>query len=126
MFLANLRKPFLIVTCSLVLTTGAMAQKKENLFNGKDLTGWKVFGTEKWYVQDGELVCESGPDKGYGYLATTKTYKNFELSVDFKQGANGNSGVFIRSNITDGSNKNIGLQVLVSTPKHQTSGIYET
>ena len=53
MFLANLRKPFLIVTCSLVLTTGAMAQKKENLFNGKDLTGWKVFGTEKWYVQDG-------------------------------------------------------------------------
>ena len=126
MFLSNLRKPFLIAACSLALTTGAMAQKKENLFNGKDLTGWTVYGTEKWYVQDGELICESGPDKGYGYLATTKTYKNFELSVDFKQGANGNSGVFIRSNIPDGSTKISGWQVEVAPPNHDTGGIYES
>lgn len=126
MFLSNLRKPFLIAACSLALTTGAMAQKKENLFNGKDLTGWKVYGTEKWFVQDGELICESGPDKGYGYLATTKTYKNFELSVDFKQGANGNSGVFIRSNIPDGSTKISGWQVEVAPPNHDTGGIYES
>lgn len=51
-------------------------------------------GTEKWYVDKGELVCESGPDKQYGYLSTNKPYKNFEFSVDFKQEANGNSGVF--------------------------------
>ena len=126
MFLSKLRNPFLIAACSLALTTGAMAQKKENLFNGKDLTGWKVYGTEKWFVQDGELICESGPDKGYGYLATTKTYKNFELSVDFKQGANGNSGVFIRSNIPDGSTKVSGWQVEVAPPNHDTGGIYES
>lgn len=34
-----------------------------NLFNGKDLNGWIVYGTEKWYVEDGLLISESGPDK---------------------------------------------------------------
>ena len=55
----------------------SLAQKPEKLFNGKDLTGWKVHGTEKWFTEKGELICESGPDKQYGYLATEKEYKNF-------------------------------------------------
>ncbi len=33
-----------------------------------------------WYVEDGELVCESGPDKAYGYLGTRKYYDDFELN----------------------------------------------
>ena len=44
----------------------AQKSKTESLFNGKNLDGWIVYGTEKWYVEDGLLVCESGPDKGYG------------------------------------------------------------
>jgi len=75
------------------------AQDKVSLFNGKDLAGWKIHGTEKWFVENGNLVCESGPDKQYGYLSTNKTYKNFELTLEFKQEANGNSGVFFRSSI---------------------------
>ncbi|GIS31533.1 MAG: hypothetical protein Ct9H90mP3_3290 [Flammeovirgaceae bacterium] len=59
--------------------------KSKLLFNGKDLDGWKIYGTEKWYVQDGELVCESGPNKEYGYLATNQNYKNFILELDFFQ-----------------------------------------
>jgi hypothetical protein len=97
---------------------------KTALFNGKDLTGWKVYGTEKWYVQNGELICESGPDKGYGYLATEKSYKNFELTLQFKQEANGNSGVFIRSSIE--GTKVSGWQVEVAPPNHDTGGIYES
>lgn len=57
----------------------------EPLFNGVDLTGWKIHGTEKWYVEDGFLVCESSPKRKYGYLATEKTYKDFILTLDFKQ-----------------------------------------
>ena len=39
-------------------TPGAMGGKKGmSLFNGKDLTGWIIYGTEKWYVDNGELVC---------------------------------------------------------------------
>ena len=69
------------------------------IFNGNDLEGWTIYGTEKWYVEDGLLICESGPDEEYGYLATDKTYKNFDLTLEFKQEADGNSGVFFRSSI---------------------------
>jgi hypothetical protein len=100
------------------------AQKSIRLFNGKDLTGWTIHGTEKWYVEDGNLICESGPDKKYGYLSTAKNYKNFILKLDFKQEANGNSGVFIRSGI-DGT-KISGWQVEVAPLNHNTGGIYES
>ena len=74
------------------------AGREVELFNGRDLTGWEAYGTEKWYVdKDGLLVCESGPDKKYGYLATREYYDDFDLTVEFKQLANGNSGVFFRS-----------------------------
>jgi hypothetical protein len=98
--------------------------KKKSLFNGKDLTGWKIHGTEKWYVQDGEIICESGPDKEYGYLATNDQYKNFELSVEFKQEADGNSGIFFRSSIE--GTKIAGWQCEVAPPNHDSGGIYES
>jgi len=101
------------------------AQKPaEPLFNGKNLDGWKIYGTEKWYAEDGLLICESGPDKQYGYLATEKWYNDFILDLDFKQEANGNSGVFFRSTI-DGT-KISGWQVEVAPPNHDTGGIYES
>lgn len=94
------------------------------LFNGKDLSGWIVNGTEKWYVEDGLLVCESGPEKNYGYLTTEKNFKDFILDLEFKQESNGNSGVFFRSNV----NGTIvsGWQVEVAPPNLHTGGIYES
>jgi hypothetical protein len=100
------------------------ADKKTSLFNGKDLTGWKIHGTEKWYVEDGLLVCESGPDAAYGYLATEKHYKDFELTLEFLQHADGNSGVFFRSSL-DGT-KISGWQVEVAPPNSNTGGVYES
>ncbi|GIR72698.1 MAG: hypothetical protein CM15mP75_2100 [Flammeovirgaceae bacterium] len=81
----------LIVKILLFLTI----QNPISIFNGVNLDGWKVYGTERWYVKDSELICESGPDKGYGYLATEKYYKNFILTLDFFQEQDGNSGVFL-------------------------------
>lgn len=109
----------LLVAGSLV---GAHAQIK--LFNGKDLTGWKVAGTEKWYVEKGEMICESGPDKAYGYLVSEREFKNFELTVEFKQESNGNSGVFFHAGI-DGTTIS-GWQAEVAPLNHHTGGIYES
>tara|TARA_A100000164_G_scaffold361742_1_gene376871 strand:+ start:289 stop:888 length:600 start_codon:yes stop_codon:yes gene_type:complete len=106
---------------SFILSVNAQTTE---LFNGKNLDGWTVFGTEKWYVNDGELICESGPDKDYGYLATDKYYDNFELTLEFKQEANGNSGVFFRSTVE--GTKISGWQVEVAPPKNNTGGIYES
>jgi len=96
----------------------------EQLFNGENLDGWKIHGTEKWYVEDGEIICESGPNEEYGYLATNKSYKDFELNLDFKQEADGNSIVFIRSSLE--GTKIEGWQVEVAPPGSDTGGIYES
>lgn len=108
----------------LSLSAATFAQKKQTLFNGKDLTGWKIYGTEKWYVEDGLLVCESGPDKEYGYLGTEQKFKDFELTLEFKQEANGNSGVFFHSSIE--GTKIAGWQAEVAPPGSSTGGIYES
>jgi hypothetical protein len=96
----------------------------KKIFNGKDLTGWTIHGTEKWYAENGELVCESGPDKKYGYLSTDKSYHNFILELKFKLEANGNSGVFFRSSIE--GVRISGWQVEVAPPGHHSGGIYES
>lgn len=108
----------------LLCCQGTIFAQTESIFNGKDLTGWTIYGTEKWYVEDGLLVCESGPDQEYGYLGTEKKYKDFELSLEFKQGADGNSGVFFRSSIE--GTKISGWQAEVAPPGHSTGGIYES
>ncbi len=96
----------------------------EPIFNGENLDGWIIHGTEKWYVEDGLLICESGPDKEYGYLSTEKNYDDFELTLEFLQEADGNSGVFFRS--TFEGTKVSGWQVEVAPPNHDTGGIYES
>ncbi len=95
-----------------------------NLFNGKNLDGWQAHGTENWYVANGELISESGPDKAYGYLSTTSNYQDFELTLEFLQEANGNSGVFIRSGIE--GVKISGWQVEVAPKGLHTGGVYES
>lgn len=115
----------LILSIALIcIGSVGFSQKTQTLFNGKDLTGWTIHGTEKWFVENGELVCESGPDKQYGYLSTNKNYQDFEFSVQFKQEANGNSGVFVRSGIE--GVKISGWQVEVAPLNHHTGGIYES
>ncbi len=114
----------IVIAVLTLFTTTAFAQGFKSLFNGKNLNGWSIHGTEKWYVDGGELVCESGPDKEYGYLSTNKKYKNFILDLQFKQEADGNSGVFIRSDI-DGV-KIEGWQVEVAPIQLHTGGIYES
>ena len=112
----------LIIIFSFVLF-GLRAQKNK-IFNGKNLDGWIVHGSEKWYVDEGELICESGPDEKYGYLSTVKFYNDFILTLDFKQESNGNSGIFFRSRIE--GTKISGWQVEVAPPKNNTGGIYES
>jgi len=109
-----------------LLLTNLTAQNDNpvKLFNGKNLDGWVKHGEEKWYVDGGGIVCESGPKAQYGYLSTTQYYDHFELTLEFKQEADGNSGVFIRSTL-DGT-RITGWQVEVAPPGNNSGGIYES
>ena len=111
-------------TLIVILNLSVPVQAQINLFNGQNLDGWEINGTEKWYVEKGELICESGPDEEYGYLSTKEHYDNFELELEFKQEADGNSGVFFRSTVS-GTIVN-GWQVEVAPPNLHTGGIYES
>lgn len=119
-----------LIFCGIVaFVSGCAGSRKANdgsvsLFNGKNLDGWVVHGTEKWYVENGDLISESGPDKQYGYLATTGQYKNFDLTLEFKQEANGNSGVFFRSSLE--GTKITGWQAEVAPLGQHSGGIYES
>ena len=118
---------FLFLFTSIFINSLAQTPKKGKwmaLFNKKNLSGWQIYGTEKWYVENGELICESGPDKEYGYLGTDQKFKDFELRLQFKQEANGNSGVFFHSSIE--GTKITGWQAEVAPPGHWTGGIYES
>ena len=117
-------KHFFLASIVCFLLSGTSYAQTSSLFNGKDLDGWKIYGTEKWYVEDGLLICESGEDKEYGYLGTEKNYKDFILTLEFKQESNGNSGVFIRSTVE--GTKVSGWQVEVAPMGKHTGGVYES
>ena len=95
-----------------------------SLFNGKDLTGWKNYGVEKWTVDNGEILGEA-VTKAYGYLGTEKTYTNFEMKGKFKAEGSGNSGIFYHATVN--GTDITGVQVEVDPrPNMHTGGLYET
>ena len=123
-----------LVAALLLLTVAAVAQSPGQgwvaLFNGKDLSGWKNNGQEKWIVQQGTILCESTANK-YGYLTTEKNYRDFDLRLKFRGEAEGNSGVFVRAKITGIDPEHgpdiEGMQIEVDpSPGKHTGGLYES
>lgn len=91
----------------------------EALFNGKDLSGWFAMPTEdprkfaalsdadqqskiaelekttgdSWRVEDGQIINDGqGP-----YLTTKRNFRDYELLIDFKLEAGGDSGVYLKA-----------------------------
>jgi len=91
--------------------------KPVQLFDGKDLSGWKPSGAgPSWTVQDGNLVSPGhGPE-----LISEQQFNNFKLHVEFNCGKDSNSGVYLRGR----------YEVQVETdseaepPSHHTGGVY--
>ncbi|MCX6917954.1 MAG: DUF1080 domain-containing protein [Verrucomicrobia bacterium] len=84
----------------LALASTAFAEDK-NLFNGKDLTGWK--GLDFWSVEDGCITgrtTKEKPTKGNTFLVYKDEVADFELTFKYKI-VGGNSGVQYRSKLTD-------------------------
>jgi len=69
--------------------------KPIQLFNGKDLTGWRASdpsSTAGWKVENGTLVSPGhGPE-----LMTDAKFKDFKLHVEFNCAKGSNSGVYLR------------------------------
>ena len=68
-----------------------------SLFDGKTLSGWRTaqrdtLPDKSWYVENSELIFD--PGKGHGSdIISTRSFKNFDLSLQFKISEGGNSGI---------------------------------
>ena len=112
--------------------------KWENLFNGKDLKGWKLLnGKASYTVENGEIVGRTVPNQPNTFLATEKVYGDFIFEVDFKVDVHMNSGVQFRSEIKDEKDKCLvtdkrtpervhGYQMEIDpSPRAWSGGIYD-
>lgn len=83
------------------------------LWDGKTRAGWhgaqgSVFPAKGWSMANGILTVEGGG----GDILTTRTYRNFELSVDFRLTPGANSGIkyFIDPNLLKSKGEAVGLE----------------
>jgi hypothetical protein len=119
----------------LFLITGTLlAQEKgwQNLFNGKDLKGWKrLGGSAAFTVEDGVIVGKTVANSRNTFLVTEKEYGNFILEADvFVEDEEGNAGLQTRSHFDvtayNGEGRVYGRQCEVDpTPRRWTGGIYD-
>lgn len=87
---------------SLFLTSIGKADetpKGAPIFNGKDLSGWKVPENNIWWlVEDGVLQVRSGPEKTGNILWTEKEFGDFVFECDFRFGEGIiDSGIHLRN-----------------------------
>lgn len=75
-----------------------------NLFNGKDLTGWKLIDEKQkngFYAKDGILGTDPVQVEGqehisYGNLRTEQEFEDFNLKLEVNVPEGSNSGVYLR------------------------------
>jgi hypothetical protein len=81
---------------ALVLSAALPAQAGtwEDLFNGRDLTGWDAQSQANWHVEGGAIVASKGKD---GLLTSHGRYRDFELELEFRAGEETESGVMLAS-----------------------------
>jgi Domain of Unknown Function (DUF1080) len=82
----------LLVCCS----TPVAGTEIQNLFNGRDLTGWEPIGkhaSADWLVREGCLVCRGAH---HSWLRWRREYGDFRLELEYQVSDGANSGVYVR------------------------------
>ncbi len=106
----------------------AIAQWQE-LFNGKDLNGWKQLnGKARYEVKNGAIVGTTVFGEPNSFLVTEKDYGDFVLELEFKVDSTMNSGIQFRSLSTPDYMKGRvhGYQFEIDPSKRAwTGGIYD-
>ena len=81
----------------------------EQLFNGKDLSGWQTLGGKcKFEAKDGMILGTCVPGTDSTYLCTKKSdYTDFVFTCDLKWEEDGNSGIMFRAKQRPGKNDKV-------------------
>lgn len=102
------------------LTSTEQREGWELLWDGKTTDGWRGarldhFPEKGWSIRNGELIVHKaggGESTNGGDIVTTRTYRNFMLSVDFKITNGANSGIkyFVDPEMNKGEGSAIGCE----------------
>lgn len=111
------------------LSVSGQSGKWENLFNGKDLQGWKQLnGKASYTIANGEIVGTTVSNEPNSFLATEKNYGDFILELELLVDNSMNSGIQIRSESNPDYQKGRvhGYQVEVDPSSRKWSaGLYD-
>lgn len=90
------------------------------LFDGATTFGWTAEGKAEWRVADGALTA-AGEN---GWLRTNSPFADFVLKCEYRTGAEGNSGIFLRS-AKEGAPHETGyeLQIFNQHPQWPTGSL---
>ncbi len=83
-----------------LLLVGFLVQAQDNwkpMFNGKDLSGWKIRGGEAAYTVEGDMIVGSSQGRLNTFLSTEQEYSDFILELELFVDPTMNSGIQIRS-----------------------------
>lgn len=123
---------YLNLLLALIISISATGQVRGNwteLFNGKDLKGWKQLnGNAKYEVKNGEIVGTTVFNEPNSFLATEEMYEDFILELEFRLDAEMNSGIQFRSESKpEYKNGRVhGYQMEIDpSPRAWTGGIYD-
>jgi hypothetical protein len=90
----------LLLLCSILaaqpnsLTNAEISDGWILLFDGETLFGWTPMGGAQWRAGDGAIVADSAES---GWLRSNSSFADYVFTCEFRTGAEGNSGIFLRS-----------------------------
>jgi hypothetical protein len=123
----------ILVSAILIALAPLAAAEKgfTSLFNGKDLTGWKVSENPGTFtVQDGAIVAH-GPRSHCFYMGPFRnhTFQDFELKVDVMTKPGSNGGIFIDTEYLENNWPAKGFEVQVNNTfvkdPRKTASLYQ-
>ena len=117
-----------------------------DIFDGETLAGWRNYGGDadavrKWEAQDGVLALrQSGPFPMWDMITSVvfggpggdlvyyhETFQNFELSLQWKISAGGNSGIFyLVKDETENISWRTGIEMQVLDNEGHSDGQFKT
>lgn len=128
----KIRIAYLSFLTLFTLTVQAQNGNWKNLFNGKDLSGWKaIAGKATFEVKDGVIEGTAVHGTGNTFLVSEEMYTDFILEVDLKiNHISSNSGIMARGQFDPAARNGEGLvfgyQIEADpTPRAWSGGIYD-
>jgi len=130
-------QPLILASLASALSLGAAEPKGAaepwvSLFNGRDLTGWKIVALTNpapVVVEDGAMVLRQRINtKEHTFIASEREYDNFILELDLKDDPGFNSGILLRcvAASADAKVRLNGYQVKIDdTPRAWTGGVFD-